>query len=279
MIAALVAAVAGAFGYGTASVLQAAGARRAVRAGRGTAGVAREPLYVGGLALDLVAWLLSLLALRRLPLFAVQAILAGSLAVTVVLAHAFLHATTRRTDTVAIGTTVAALVVIGASAGVESAARPSDAVIRVIVIAAPVVAGGAALAAWRASSVVTGALAGLAFGGTALAARIIDVSGSLVHVATRPLALALVVFGATGLLAYAHALEHGEVGPVTSALWVTEVVVPAVIGVAVLGDQVRPGWRVPATIAVIVAVAATIVLASSPAQAATAVETGHAAPT
>ncbi|HEX2850009.1 MAG TPA: hypothetical protein VHN98_05635, partial [Acidimicrobiales bacterium] len=246
------------------------GARRAAAAGGGTVRAALQPLYLVGLALDLVAWLLSLLALRRLPLFAVQAILAGSLAVTVVLARVVFHTVTRRADDLAIGATIAALVVIGASAGAEGAARASHAFVVAALVASVVLAGAATLAAWRASPVVTGALAGLAFGGTALSARAIDTSGSLVHVATRPLALALVVFGATGLLAYATALEHGAVAPVTAALWVTEVVVPAVVGAVALGDRVRAGWTVPAALAVVVALAATVVLAASPAQVAVA---------
>ena len=47
---------------------------------------------------------------------------------------------------------------------------------------------------------------------------------------------------------------------------VVEVLVPGAIGVAVLGDGVRPGWVFPALLAVAAAVAACSVLATSPAQ-------------
>lgn len=79
--AGLLAAVLASIGYGLASVLQAVGARRAAASGAGTA---VQPAHLGGLALDGASWLVSLLALRVLPLFAVQAVLAGSLAVTAV---------------------------------------------------------------------------------------------------------------------------------------------------------------------------------------------------
>lgn len=119
MTGALVAAVGAALAYGAGSVLQAAGARRAVAAGQGLLGVTRQWPYLGGLGCDLGGWLLSLLALRRLPLFAVQAILAGSLAVTVLLAAAVLHVPPRRADTAAVVLIVAALAVLGAAAGAE----------------------------------------------------------------------------------------------------------------------------------------------------------------
>lgn len=83
----LFAAVAGMMAYGIATVLQAAGAKRA----HGVA-VLGQPLYLLGTGLDAAAWLASVVALQQLPLFAVQAVLAGSLGVTVVLARVFLGA-------------------------------------------------------------------------------------------------------------------------------------------------------------------------------------------
>jgi hypothetical protein len=80
------------------------------------------------------------------------------------------------------------------------------------------------------------------------------------------------------MLAYAHALEHGDVGPVTAALWVTEIVVPAIAGVALLADRARPGWGPVVLIASTVAVTATTVLATSPAQTDSLSGTGHPAP-
>ena len=87
-------------------------------AGRGRRAAAglRSPLYLGGLGCDGVAWLLSLLALRRLPTFAVQSLLAGSLALTVLLARVFLGvAAARAGDTAAVLLLVAALAVVGGS--------------------------------------------------------------------------------------------------------------------------------------------------------------------
>src|SRR4051812_24011569 len=78
---ALIAAALAAIGYAAASVLQSRGAL-----GRGSAReLARSPFYLAGLALDAVCWVLTLIALRGLPVYVVQAVLASSLAFTVVL--------------------------------------------------------------------------------------------------------------------------------------------------------------------------------------------------
>ncbi|MDQ1493297.1 MAG: hypothetical protein QOJ23_5811 [Actinomycetota bacterium] len=259
----------GAFAYGIGSVLQSVGARRAAAAGHGLLGVARQWPYLAGLGCDLAGWLLSLLALRDLPLFAVQAILAGSLAVTVVIAAAMLGVAHSRADTTAIALILVALVALAASAGSEDPRSVGTALEWGLVAGVPAVAIAAAVAAARWSSpVATGAAAGLAFAGAALCARALPDPGSVAGFVTEPLAVALAAYGVVGMLAYAHALENGQVGPVTAALWVTEIIVPAIAGIALLGDRARPGWAPVVMVASTMAVAATVVLALSPAQSA-----------
>ncbi|MBO0917205.1 hypothetical protein J1C73_23725, partial [Streptomyces laculatispora] len=80
--------------FGTASVLQAVAARAAAEPGSGGAGVdpalllraLRQWRYVAGLALDGLGFVLQIIALRSLPIYAVGAALAASLAVTAVVA-------------------------------------------------------------------------------------------------------------------------------------------------------------------------------------------------
>ncbi len=115
---ALAFATAGAFGYGIASVLQAAGARHAP----GMLDTLRSPAYLGGVTLDLLAWLASLVALRTLPVYQVQAVLAGSLAVTVLAAKVALGARLRVVDSAAVAVTVVALVALAAASGPQDQA-------------------------------------------------------------------------------------------------------------------------------------------------------------
>lgn len=166
MTVALLAALLGTVGYGAGSVLQAAGASRS----SGPA-IVFQPLYLLGLACDGVAWLASLVALQWLPLFAVQALLAGSLAVTVILARCFLGARLRVRDRLAIGAVGLALIAVAASAGVESAAV-APRWFSPALLAALVLVVGALLLLYRGGRAMGMAVvAGLAFSGAALGAR------------------------------------------------------------------------------------------------------------
>lgn len=261
MTLALLAALVGTLGYGIASVLQAVGAARA----SGPA-VMRHPAYLAGLTCDGVAWLASLVALRHLPLFVVQSLLAGSLGVTVVLARVFLGTRLRSRDVTAVAVVAAALATVARASGAQSAQpAPHGFQLAALVLLLVTVLVTAALYR-RAGSLPLAVLAGMAFSGAALCARAVHGSDGWMRLLTDPLALSVLGFGAVGALTYARSLERGPVGPATAVLWGVEVLVPGVVGVAVLGDGVRPGWALPALLAVAVAVAACAVLATSPAQ-------------
>jgi len=247
------AAVAAAVGYGTASVMQASGAS----GGASVTGLLRSPAYLAGLLCDLVAWLLSLVALRHLPLFVVQSVLAGSLAVTAVLGAVVLRQRLRRRDAVMISLLVAALVVL-ASAGGRQAATPAPAGVAIGLVAGAGLLAVLIPAARRSGPAGWALLAGLAFSGAALAAR--AVHGTLI---TQPLTYAVVVFGGLGASAYAQALERGAVTAVTGVLWAVEIVVPTAVGLGVLGDTVRTGWWPATVLALLVVLAATAVLAGT----------------
>jgi drug/metabolite transporter (DMT)-like permease len=260
MTVGLLICVAAAFGYGAASVLQAAGVRASSARGRGVIGAALQPLYVVGLGFDLAAWLLSLVALRRLPVFVVQAVLAGSLAITVLLAAVTIGTSLRREDWVPIGAVIAALAVIGASGGATHATAPSHPVELGLLAGAFVVVVAVAVACRWGSPIVVAVVAGLAFGGGALAARALPTAAHLSGYLHEPLAWAVIGYGVAGMYAYAFALERGDVGVVTAMLWVPELVVPGIIGVVFLDDQIRSGWLLPAVVATVVAVVATVAL-------------------
>src|SRR5436305_4838518 len=119
MVASLVAALGAAVAFGVASVLQQAGARRPPlrrRIGFGLiADLARQPLFVVGVALDAVGFVLTFLALRRLPLFAVESAVASAVAVTAVAAR-WVGDRLTRWEQVAVGAVVIGLALVGASA-------------------------------------------------------------------------------------------------------------------------------------------------------------------
>lgn len=271
MTAALLAALAGAILYGTGSVLQAVAARRA-----SGPGVLRHPWYVAGLVCDLLGWLASLVALRALPLFTVQALLAGSLVVTVLLARVVLSAPLRRIDGVSVGVVVVALVVLARAAGPETAARAlPDGFTATVLVALGVVALVSVTGYRHGAGWLFALLAALAASGAAICARAVTLpagaaTGQLVRaVAAEPLAWAVAGFGLLMTVTYARALERAGVGASAAVMAVVEVVVPAAVGLGLLHDSVRPGWPVAALVAAVLALAACVALAASPATTAT----------
>ncbi len=261
-VVAWVCAVAGCVGYGVASVLQGVGSARA----SGPA-VLVQPVYVVGLVCDGLAWLVSLVALRVLPLFVVQSVLAASVAVTVVLAWIVLGTRLRARDGVSIGVMALALGAL-AAAFPASDAPPGDAPTAWLLGGLAVLGVATAAAYGRGGSVPLAALAGAAFAGAAVCARAADLSGGALALATEPLLWAILGFGVAGTLAYARSLERGAVGPATAVLWSAEAVLAGVAGVVALGDAVRPGWAPVAVLSVVAALACCAVLATGPAQAA-----------
>jgi hypothetical protein len=263
----------GAVAYAAASILQAVGARRSTSTVR-TLG---HPLYLIGTGCDVLAWVGSMIALRQLPVYLVESILAGSLAVTVVAARLILKSRLRKRDGVAVVVSVATLTVLAMSAGPQESVMASTA-LRVWLCAAALATAVIGWGVARAGSPgVAAAVAGLSLGGAALAGRALSlpadamqgVTGAALAIISEPLVAALVTFAVTGMLLYAHALQRGEVGPVTAVLWIAEVVAPSAVALAFLGDTVRSGWALPAAVAGVVTVGAAVLLATAPATTAT----------
>ncbi len=257
---ALLAATVAAVGYGVSTVMQAVATRRA----QGLTAL-RQPLVVGALVIDGAAWLLSLVALDRLPLFVVQALLASSVVVVVLLARTVLGAPTRGRDVGAIVAVVGALVVLAAGSGEQPAVTPPSGFTTGMLVASGVLVAATVAAYARGGALLLATLGGLGYSGAAIAARGAHASGGLLDTVLQPLAIAIVACGAVGVLAYLRALERGSAGSMAAVLSVTEVVVPGAVGVAVLGDTVRAGWAVPVVAALVLAIAACVVLATSPA--------------
>lgn len=268
MLPGLLGALAAALCYGVATVLQALAARasadRAGRSGSRLLGTVVDLRYLVGLALDGLGFAASVVALRTLPLFLVQAAVTSSVGVTALLSVRYLGVRLQRRDVLLIATLGAGLLLLAASARPERA-HPLPAVGGVLLLVAGLVLGavcaGAARAGGRAAGPVCAAGAGLAFGGAALAARALVLPHPLWRLAGDPLAWALVVHGAVGTLAYAAALLRTAATIVAAVTFAVETVVPAALGLALLGDSVRPGTAPLAALGFALAVVASVLLA------------------
>ncbi|MGN6330094.1 MAG: hypothetical protein ACTHOD_00375 [Motilibacteraceae bacterium] len=268
MLAGLLGALAAALCYGVATVLQALAARasreQAGRSGNRLLGTVVDLRYLLGLALDGLGFAASVVALRTLPLFLVQAAVTSSVGVTAVLSARYLAVRLQRRDVLLLVTLGAGLLLLAGSARPERA-QPLPAVGGWLLLGA-----GLALAAvgavtvragGRAAGPVCAACAGLAFGGAALAARALTVPHPLWHVVTDPLAWALVVHGVVGTMAYAAALLRTTATTTAAVTFAVETVVPAALGLALLGDSVRAGTAPLAALGFTLAVVASVLLA------------------
>ncbi|MFZ2013318.1 MAG: hypothetical protein WAV00_05810 [Nocardioides sp.] len=265
MILGFVCALGAALGYGVGSVLQAVAARQAPLAEGLDPGLLLRLLrswrYVVGLGLDGLGFLLTLVAVQSLPLFVVQATVASFLAVTAVLGALFLQMPLSRRDWIGLGVTVLGLALVALSASGEGAVSvtPADGW-WVLAAAAALGLLAVPLGRWTGTrgAAALGAVAGLAFGATSVAARMLPDSVALLD--SSP-AYALVVAGAVALLAYSTALQRGSVTAATAPLVVGETVAPALVGLLVLGDRPRHGWEVVAALGFALAVGGAVSLA------------------
>ncbi|MFD0273900.1 hypothetical protein ACFVHB_08290 [Kitasatospora sp. NPDC127111] len=252
------------FGFG--SVFQARGARSAPRADRVRVGLlaalVRSWQFLLGTGLDIAGFVLSIVALRTLPLFLVQSVTNASLAVTALAAARLLGARLRRGDLVGIAAVVVGLTLLALGSGREGRDHAPPAFHWALLATTAVMLLLTLLLARRSGNVAAaglGLLAGVGFGVTSLAVRVLDVGGPL-DVFTDPAAYALALGGLGGYLAYALALQRGTVTAATAAGTVAETFGPALVGVAALGDAARPGYAWCALTGFAVAVGGTFVL-------------------
>lgn len=275
MLPGLATAFAAAWCYGIGSVLQAAAARRADRVEgldpRLLARLLGSGLYLGGLALDGAGFVLSLIAVRSLPLFVVQAVVASFLAITAVLGAVFLRMALERRDRIALGVVVLGLVLVAASATEDRTVAVSSeerwGLLVFVVLLGCGAVPAARLRGARAAAVL-GVVAGLGYGAAAVAARMLpgglgvgEPLGALDTLLTSPATWALVLAGVIALLAYSIALQRGTVTQATAPVVVAETVGPALVGLLLLGDQARPGWGWVGAIGFLLAVAGAVALA------------------
>ncbi|AKJ11233.1 membrane protein [Streptomyces incarnatus] len=264
MVCALGAAVC----FGTATVLQAVAARAAgTDGGGGEAALLLRALrqwrYIAGLALDGLGFLFQIAALRSLPIYAVSAALAASLAVTAVVAARLLRVRLNGTEWSAVAVVCAGLAMLGLASGPEGDVGGSD-VLRYVMLA---VAAGMLLLAFAAGRLsgparplVLGLGAGFGFGVVEVSVRLID-SLAPADLLTNPAVYALLIGGGAAFMLLTSALQRGSVTTATAGMVIGETIGPAAVGVVWLGDRTREGLTWLAVLGFLVAVAGALALA------------------
>ncbi|NUQ98718.1 MAG: hypothetical protein HOY79_19920 [Streptomyces sp.] len=263
MVCALGAAVC----FGTATVLQAVAARSASTGGGGEAALLLRALrqwrYLAGLALDGLGFLFQIAALRSIPIYAVAAALASSLAVTGVVAARLLQVRLSGTEWGAVGVVCAGLAMLGLASGAEGDRHGSTALkYAMLAIAVVVLLLGLFGGRWsgRGRALALGLGAGFGFGVVEVTVRLID-SLAPSELLTNPATYALVIGGGAAFLLLTSALQRGSVTTATAGMVIGETIGPAAVGVVWLGDRTRDGLAWLAVLGFLVAVAGALALA------------------
>jgi drug/metabolite transporter (DMT)-like permease len=273
VLVSLIAAIVAPLLYGIAAVMQAIAVRAASNkpAGGASGGVdpglvvrlLRQWRFVLSICLDLLGFVAQLIALQKLPLFAVQAFVASNLAVTAVVASRVMGVTLSWREWAAVFGVVVGVGLLGCSAGAEGAAQVGNVFKLALIVA---VAGLTVLGLAAAKlnepyrTTALGLTAGFGFGVLSIAARVLSGFTPL-DLARDPAAYAVAAAGIISFMFYATALESGSVTVATAAVVLAETIPPAVIGVIFLGDQTRPGLAVVAWAGFFIAVASAVMLA------------------
>lgn len=259
-----IAAVIACLAYGVATVLQSVGARRAATATGvgGVVGIVTQLPYVAGLALDGVGFLGNIVALRQLPLFLVEAIVAGSVGVTAIIA-AIRGEKLGAKDWAALGVLGLGLVLLSVSAAPAEATATSTARDWTILVLAvlPAILGVVGYRLSGPTSVVLlSAAAGLGFSGVAIASRAMGSDPVSLALLASPLLWSVVAYGALAVGFFGIALQRGKVTVVAAVTFVIEVVVPSIIGLLLFGDSILAGYVAVAGAGFLLAIGGTIAL-------------------
>lgn len=258
-------AVCAALCTGFAALLQAIGARR-LGAGAGVDPrllfrLIRSVPYVAGLTLNAVAFAASLIALRSMPLFVVQAVVASNLAIVAVLSWCVLRHRLRGREWLAVGAVLAGVALLATSAN-PARASSLEWIGRWALLGAVLLVGCLALGQRRIRGAGTiGLLAGLTYGIVAVASRVIgEQLTSATALVLNPATYALGLGGALGTLLYATALQRGSVTAASAMTIVGQTLGPAAVGIFVLREPAGHGLTAAAAAGFVLAVLGALML-------------------
>lgn len=243
--------------FGLAAVAQARAVRRGARRPTRLAGfvgqAVRDPLtmlvvlaYLGGFVLHAVS-------IYLVPLYLAQVLISLSLPITA-LASRRVDEDLAPGDWAGVLAVTAGLVLVALGAG-----EPGE-VVTTWSFALPVAVGLVALgvaglvgSGW--AGPVLGALAGLGYAGSAVAVRGVALP---LEPAVVVAALAVPGFGLLSFWLYSLGMHSAAVTGTTAPLIVGQTAVPALLGVWLLGDQVRDGWTASVVLGLTLAVAGAV---------------------
>jgi drug/metabolite transporter (DMT)-like permease len=220
--------------------------------------------YLIGVMLDVSGWILTFIAVRYLPLFLVESIIAANIAVTAIIERFLLRKPLPGTAYITIGFMLLGLVLVAISAAPASAGTLSLAETCVLfVIVAVVILAGAFFAknsSPRSATILAG-LAGISFGLTSVASRVFRPAHPLWHNLYNPYISILIIAGTLGIFLFSVALQRAHATVLNASMTATQTLIPALIGIVLLEDKARAGHWVYVILGTSITTGAAILLA------------------
>ena len=227
--------------FGVGAVIQAHAVRRQDASPDGFVGFVARSVRDGWImlvvAMYLVGFLLHAAAILLLPLYLAQALIAMSLPVTAIVSHRHedrLH----RTGWIAVGVVTIGLVLLSLGAGEPGEVQTTSGFVVALWVGVAALAL-ASTAGRHLPGPLLGLLAGLGYAGSAISVRGVGTPVTTVVVLA---ALAVPSYSLVAFWLYSLGMHRAAVPATTAALIVAQTFVPAAVGVAWLGDEVRDGW-------------------------------------
>jgi drug/metabolite transporter (DMT)-like permease len=219
--------------------------------------------YLLGLLCQIFGFFFALAARRDLPLFLVQSAVTAGLCVTALLGVIILK---WRLPPAEIALLTLVVIGIGALAASAEPSKGEQLGIRgiiTLIVALAVIAVGSTFAGrikGVLGSVVLGSIAGLCFSSAAIAARPLAGAHSVAEFLLNPLLYLVIAHSLTGQLLLGLAMQRGSTNAAVAGMDAAGAVPAAVIGLVLLGDQMRPGLEWLAVIGFVVTLGAVIAL-------------------
>jgi drug/metabolite transporter (DMT)-like permease len=223
-------------------------------------------VYLFGIILDFLAWILTLYAVHTLPLFLVQPIIACSIIITILIEYFLFKHKLGLKFIVSIIVILVGLVLLALVSTPEKVLA-TDHYIRWIIILTPlglVVIGSVfCFIQKKYSAFVLSVISGLGFGCVSIAGRMISLSHPYFHVLYNPLSWSIVGYGLSGILFFTIALQRARASVVNATMIASGTLLPIIIGLVFLGDHPKNNLWLVTSIGISLTFGGIIMIATS----------------
>lgn len=204
--------------------------------------------YAFGTFLAITGYVLSLVALRIMPLFLVQALIAASIIVTAYGERIFLRRNLPKRIYAALTAVIVGLIFLILSA-VTGHARIDNQAVKYIVEVFPIPIGLIGIffiyiKRNNISAMALAALGGLAFGNTSTIGRILVYPHDYWNLIENPLIWSLVLSAVLGQYLFSVSLQRASATQSNALMILTQTLCPSLFGLIFFGDEIKAGFGV-----------------------------------